>query len=507
MAGAPIRFGKYELLSRIAAGGMAEIFLARAASLKGFEKYLVIKRILPHKASDQDFVSMFLDEARLAATLDHPNIVQIYDVGAIDGEYFIAMEYLHGEDLLSLVRTGVQKGLGRPPLEIVITILDGTLGALHYAHERRSFDGKPLNIVHRDVTPGNIVITYDGAVKLVDFGIAKAATREVNQDTRAGALKGKIQYMSPEQCKGEGLDRRADLFAVGIILYELTTGKRLYHEKSDFETLKKIVEGPVPDPASVQPDYPPALRALVMKSLAKSPADRYATARDMQADLDAFAREHRMQTGTVALAQYCEKVFADKINAWRQAEAQGISLADRVAAGQGDGGYVGERRNTDGGVYTSVTRRRRWQRIAQAATLAALAGGSVAVVYKVAHRAPPPAPVVVVQQAPPVVAPPPVAPPPAPVAPPPVAPPPVEKRHHSAPAEPRGKATVTIAAEPWCEVLFDGKPFGQTPLVDVSVPSGSHTLTFLNSGANVHTEVKLHLTPGQAFKKKYTFPH
>src|SRR5579871_1298801 len=250
----PIRFGKYELLSRIAAGGMAEIFLARAASLKGFEKYLVIKRILPHKTRDPNFVSMFLDEARLAATLDHPNIVQIYDVGAIDGEYFIAMEYLHGEDLLALVRAGVQLGLGRPPLEIVITILDGTLGGLHYAHERRGFDGKPLNIVHRDVTPGNIVITYDGAVKLVDFGIAKAATREVNQDTRAGALKGKIQYMSPEQCKGEALDRRADLFALGIILFELTTGKRLYHEKSDFETLKKIVEGPVPDPVSVAPD-------------------------------------------------------------------------------------------------------------------------------------------------------------------------------------------------------------------------------------------------------------
>jgi tRNA A-37 threonylcarbamoyl transferase component Bud32 len=513
MAGEPIRFGKYELLSRIAAGGMAEIFLARAASIKGFEKYLVIKRILPHKTRDQNFVTMFLDEARVAATLDHPNIVQIYDVGAIDGEYFIAMEYLIGEDLLELVRAGIKGGFGKPPLEVVLTVLGGALAGLHYAHDRRNFDGQPLNIVHRDVTPGNIVITYDGAVKLVDFGIAKAATRDVNQDTRSGALKGKIQYMSPEQCKGENLDRRADLFAVGIILYELTTGKRLYHEKSDFETLKKIVEGPVPDPALVVPDYPPALREVVMKALAKSPDARYATARELQLDLDAFARGERLVTGQVALSQYCEKVFAEKLNAWRAAEAAGKSLADRVAAGQGDGGYVGERHSSTGGVpYATASRRHQMKRLAQIGTLVVLAAGGAAVVWKVASKTPPPPPVVVVNP-PPVTPPPvvvvtpqPVTPPP--VTPPPVTPPPIDNHHkHSSSTEPRGKASVTIAADPWCEVLIDGKPFGQTPLVDVSVTSGSHTLTFLNSGANVHQQEKIHLTPGQAFKKKYSFPH
>ena len=183
---------------------------------------MVIKRILPQLATKTDFVEMFLDEARIAATLQHPNVVQMYDVGVVDGNYFIAMEYLHGEDVRSLQRT-LHRQDKRLPLEHALNIVIGVASGLHYAHEKVGFDGKPLEIVHRDVTPQNVIVTYDGAVKLLDFGIAKASNRF--GETRFGTLKGKVPYMSPEQCRGEPLDRRSDIFSLGIMLYELTLGK------------------------------------------------------------------------------------------------------------------------------------------------------------------------------------------------------------------------------------------------------------------------------------------
>jgi len=223
--GKPIHLGKYELIKRIATGGMAEIYLARVSGLPGFEKIVVVKRILPQLATNQEFVQMFLDEARVAATLHHPNIVQMYDIGAVDGNYFISMEYLHGEDLRSIARAMRQKGQDRVPLEHALGIGVGIAAGLHYAHEKVGFDGKPLHIVHRDITPQNIFVTYDGGVKLVDFGIAKASNRA--SETRYGSLKGKIPYMSPEQCRSEPLDRRSDIFSLGILLYEQTTSVRL----------------------------------------------------------------------------------------------------------------------------------------------------------------------------------------------------------------------------------------------------------------------------------------
>src|SRR5438309_736152 len=340
MAINPVPFGKYELISRLAAGGMAEIFLARTKSIQGFEKYLVIKRILRTRTNDPEFVRMFLDEARVAATLDHPNIVQIYDVGHIENEYFIAMEYLRGHNLIEIVRGGAKLGYSKPPLEHVMSILSGVCAGLHYAHEKHDFQGRSLEIVHRDVTPQNVVVSFDGAVKIVDFGIAKAATREV--ETLAGTLKGKIGYMSPEQCRGLAVDRRSDLFAVGIILYELTTGKRLYHERSDFETLKKIIEGPVPSPRDILPFYPAALNTLVTRCLQKNADDRFQTARDLHADLDASSRDNPLLTGTVPLAQYMERIFADELAAQKNADGQGLVFASQMAASQTSASYLGE---------------------------------------------------------------------------------------------------------------------------------------------------------------------
>jgi tRNA A-37 threonylcarbamoyl transferase component Bud32 len=311
----------------LAAGGMAEIFLARVSGLSGFQKMVVIKRILPQLATKSDFVEMFLDEARIAATLQHPNVVQMYDVGVVDGNYFIAMEYLHGEDVRSIMKALFKRD-ERLPLEHALNVLIGVCSGLHYAHEKVGFDGKPLDIIHRDVTPQNIIVTYEGGVKLLDFGIAKASNRF--GETRFGTLKGKVPYMSPEQCRGEPLDRRSDIFSLGIMLYELTLGKRLYKGQSDFEVLKQIVEGDVILPSKIDPSYNPKLERIVMHGLEKERDKRYQTAREMQADLESLVREERLYVSPIALQQFMEHVFGHKIEAWHQAQKAGKSLGEHL---------------------------------------------------------------------------------------------------------------------------------------------------------------------------------
>ena len=281
------RFGKYEILRRIAVGGMAEIYLARALGIEGFEKLVVLKRILPQYADNEEFVQMFLDEARVAATLHHSNVVQVYDIGSVDGQYFLSMEFLHGQDGRQLMKACATRATPLPR-QNALAIAIGVCAGLHYAHER-IVDGRPLDLVHRDVSPQNVFVTYDGGIKLLDFGIARASSRLT--ETRGGTLKGKIAYMSPEQCGGYPLDRRSDIFAAAIMLWEMTTGRRLFTGSSDFEILRKVKEEDAPPPSSVVADYPPALEHIVMKGLARDRERRYATAEEMQVDLEDFARE------------------------------------------------------------------------------------------------------------------------------------------------------------------------------------------------------------------------
>jgi serine/threonine protein kinase len=526
----PVPFGKYELISRLAAGGMAEIFLARTKSIQGFEKYLVIKRILRSRTTDPEFVRMFLDEARVAATLDHPNIVQIYDVGHVDNEYFIAMEYLRGHNLIEIVRAGAKLGYSKPPLEHVISMLTSACGGLHYAHEKRDFQGRPLEIVHRDVTPQNVVVSFDGAVKIVDFGIAKAATREV--ETLAGTLKGKIGYMSPEQCRGLVVDRRSDVFAIGIILYELTTGKRLYHERSDFETLKKIIEGPVPSPRDILPFYPAALNGIVVRCLQKNPDERYQSARDLHADLDAFARDNQLVTGTVPLAQYMERVFADELAAQKTNDAAGLVFASQMGTGTSTPSYLGETSRRSSLLEVPLLKARRQHLMTRAlqgvaAILLVVAGGVF-----VWWRTRPPAsaslvPPSAAQPLPTPAAQPTIAPaaPLAPAAPPPTA---AAVPHPAAPPAPQqpsavaaapavppatrprsttkaGDSHITVASDPRCEILIDGMPYGATPVIDLAVPAGKHTLILLNSSAGIRETVKMSLSTGQLWTRSFSF--
>jgi serine/threonine-protein kinase len=333
MDGLPARFGKYTLIRKLATGGMAELFLAIQKSVAGFEKLIVIKRILPAMNNDKAFIEMLLHEARVAATLSHPNIVQTFDVGQVDGTYFIAMEHVHGEDLRSIVRQMKRKGVVEFPLEHALSIILGMCAGLAYAHEKRDLDGTALNIVHRDISPQNTVVTFSGDVKIVDFGIAKSDSKG-GEGTKSGKLKGKVPYMSPEQARGELLDSRSDIFAVGVMLFELTTGKRLFKGPSEYETLKLICERDYPLPSQVRPGYPPELEAIVMRALAKDPAQRFQTARAMQGALEEFVRRERIAVSTIALSHFMHGLFEEKLASQKEALLQGKQLADIIESQQ-----------------------------------------------------------------------------------------------------------------------------------------------------------------------------
>jgi serine/threonine protein kinase len=302
--------GRYEIIERIAVGGMAEVYLGRVRGTAGFDKLVAIKRILPFVADDSAFVEMFLGEARLAATLRHPNLADVFDVGIDADSYFFAMEFIHGQDLRD-VRLEAQAQSRSMPLEIALAITSGIASALAYAHAKIGPTG-PLNLVHRDVSPSNILVSYDGAVKLVDFGIARAETYTSATVTRTGQLKGKIPYMSPEQCRAKQLDGRADLFSLGIVLYELTTGERPFDGKGDFDTLERIVHGTMRLPSEVVAGYPRALENIVLRMLANKRSLRYQTAEELLHDLEAVTSEHGWFASAFMVGKYMRELFGDE---------------------------------------------------------------------------------------------------------------------------------------------------------------------------------------------------
>jgi serine/threonine protein kinase len=301
-------FGKYRLIASLGHGGMADVFLAVAQGPVGFNKLQVIKRLRPNLAEEPEFLAMFLDEARLAARLNHPNIVQTNEVGEVAGQYFIAMEYLDGQPLHRIIHRGAKGGALTRAMGL--KILADTLAGLHAAHELCDYDGSPLSVVHRDASPHNVFVTYEGQTKVVDFGIAKAATRSA--DTRTGVLKGKIGYMAPEQARCEQVDRRADVFSIGVILWEMLANTRMWKGMSDVEILDHLMHARIPDIAAVRDDLSPELVEIVRRSLAPNAADRYATAADFRRDLqDELAREGS-RVGEQEIGQLVSTLFTDK---------------------------------------------------------------------------------------------------------------------------------------------------------------------------------------------------
>jgi serine/threonine protein kinase len=308
--------GRYRVVNEIGVGGMASVHLARMDGPGGFQKWVAIKRIHPHLIAEEAIVRMFLDEARVAARISHPNVATVFDLGKDRDTYWIAMEYLHGEPLREVVRKSGDAGVPTPP-EIACRLIADAAEGLHAAHELVGKNGESLNLIHRDVTPHNLFVTYDGTTKVVDFGIAKFSPRM--SSTRAGTLKGKLAYMSPEQVRGEPIDRRADIFALGVVLWELTTGQRLFRTGNDLRTLKRVEECAILRPSSIVRGYPIDLEKIVLRALARDRAERFVNARELSRTLQSILIRRGLFIGSDEVAAYMRALFKDRISQ-REAE-------------------------------------------------------------------------------------------------------------------------------------------------------------------------------------------
>ena len=273
----PVRLGDYELLERIGIGGMAEVYKARRVGEAGFEQVLAVKRILPHLAADEEFVKMFIDEAKIAVQLSHPNIAAVHDLGRMNGACFLVLDYVHGRDLRQLWERE-REWRAPPHAGIACHVIARALEGLSHAHKATDAMGEPLDLIHRDVTPQNILVSFEGDVKIVDFGLAKAQGRA--HATQAGVVKGKLAYLAPEQVRGKPLDPRVDVYAAGIVLWELLTGRRLFYSDTDLDTLRKVHAGDVEPPSRLNSVVPPQLDQVVLTALAKDADRRFHSAQE-----------------------------------------------------------------------------------------------------------------------------------------------------------------------------------------------------------------------------------
>ncbi len=358
------RLDAYTIVRRFAVGGMAEVYLASLRGTAGFEKVFALKRIRPVLASDVEFVDMFLREASIAALLDHPNIARVIDVGQVGVEYYFVMEFVHGESLRVILREASQRG--GIPLDCALSLVHGVARGLHHAHEAARPSGESLLLVHRDVSPSNVLVSFQGDVKVVDFGIAKALAETCQ--TRASVFKGKIGYMSPEQCRGQRVDRRSDVFGLGILLYEATTCRRLFSAESQFAVMNMIVRGEFVRPSDVVPGYPADLEEVVMRALAVDPALRHPTALALQADLEAVAGRLGSPLSPRALEDMMRSFFGTRpLPSAELPESVEVTAREPSRAGWSATSHA------------VVPRPRRWGRaIATATALAAGLGAAVA---------------------------------------------------------------------------------------------------------------------------------
>jgi serine/threonine-protein kinase len=323
------RIDRYELIGEIASGGMATVFLARLTGLGGFQRFVALKRLHPHLQAEKDFVRMFLDEARLAAGIHHPNVVPILEVGAGSVGYYLVMEYIEGETLARLLARAASAGT-KLPVAISLRIGIDMLRGLHAAHELKDETGAPTNLVHRDVSPQNVLVGSDGVSRITDFGVARAASRL--GDTRAGQLKGKIAYMAPEQASGvEELDRRADIFASGIVLWEALAQRRLFKAQNEAATLSRVMNEPVPNLSAIAADVPDAITKVISRSLERLPERRFPTCAEFADTLEDTATRFRLVASSRDLSNYVADVMGDEIA--QQREAVRAWLAQSEASG------------------------------------------------------------------------------------------------------------------------------------------------------------------------------
>ena len=311
------KLGNYELLLRVGRGGMAAVWVARErGQVSKDDRLVAVKVMLTELADENEFIKMFLDEVRLVRSIRHPNVVDVYDVGEHDGMMWMAMEWVEGESLHTVIaEAGKRRAI---PPELAVRIIADAAAGVHAAHELRDLDGSLRGVVHRDISPHNILIGTNGIVKLVDFGVAKAVGR-ISEATRAGQLKGKFGYMSPEQALGKGVDRRSDIFSLGIVLFELTTSRRLFRGEHDIETLRLVISGAIPKPTLIDAKYPPELERIVLKALERNVSARYQTAAEFEHDLRAYLKSERLIVPQSGVAAILKRVLGDRIEQRRKA--------------------------------------------------------------------------------------------------------------------------------------------------------------------------------------------
>jgi serine/threonine-protein kinase len=319
----PELFGPYEVYERVGVGGMATVHRAKKQGIEGFERVVALKRMLSHLADDETFIKSFVREARLASQLQHGNIIHIHDLGRVDRVYYIAMEYVRGHDLRKILKQSAY-ATGPVPLAMMLMLARQLCDALDYAHGLADENGEPLGLVHRDVSPSNILIAADGHLKIIDFGIAKATSSSLR--TLSGRVKGKFAYMAPEAIQGKQLDRRTDIFAVGTVAHEMLTARPLFATKNQFDTIRKITQEQVKPPSYYNPECPPDLDEIIMTALAKSPDERWQSAGAMHRALDHVARKHGLQTTNREIAEWMEWAFQQPLQA-RRVEPQRIEVA------------------------------------------------------------------------------------------------------------------------------------------------------------------------------------
>ena len=494
------RFAKYLLVGEIAQGGMGEVFVAVQQGLEGFSKIVVVKRVLRHLTSDSEFTRMFIDEARLAARLEHSNIVKTYEFGEHEGQYYTVMEFLAGEDLGKvLYNLSLRAEMMALPLAIHIT--SQLCNGLHFAHELTDHAGHPLHLVHRDVNPANLVITYTGEIKIIDFGVAKVDKAAIK--TATGMLKGKFAYMSPEYIQAQALDRRADVFSAGIVLWEALTGRQLFARATTAATMYAVIDDPIPMPSKYRPDVPPQLDAIVARALARDPAHRFATADEMRSALDDLAAL-LPKVDARAIGRTMEDLFGTIRAQAMCSIAQSRSLAHNISLVMKRPAMMPVSESPVAWLPTiaTPTARRRRSRLVIGAAVAGvlgLAGISALAIRSDADRQPPgsaqPAPAASVPAAPPAVAAEPtsmLAAPPSPIAspstaPPPVAPPSTEPPPAAPPSTAPAVAppavtdrpergTLTVTTRAGAVVYLDGGVIDHGSFADRATATGNHKL-------------------------------
>ena len=486
-----IAFGRYRLLQELGSGGMAVVWRAVIDGPEGFAREVVIKRVLPELSRSEEFVRMMVSEARLSARLRHPGIVQVHELGQVDGEYFLAMEYVDGRDLVTIAERCHDEE--RPlPVGLACFIAREVAAALAYAHELADDEGRPLCIVHRDVSPSNVMISSAGSVKLLDFGIAKAADHFRRERTQTGVLKGKLSYLSPEQAEGEDLDARSDLFALGIVLHECLTNRRLFAGGDELKTLRLVREAKVAPPSASRSEVPPELDAVVMKMLAKRREDRYASGHEIVAALAPLV--HRFEGSAARLRTFTRELTGQGSGGPRAAiattmreQTTGSSSSGEMAPRDDEpedaeeGGEDVDGEADEGGDDDGEGRGQSPWAMAVMGAVAAIGLGVVVSNFRGVYGsgAPAAAPVAV---APVAVAPVAVAP---------VAAPPAAAAPTSVPA-PAAPSTVRlqVASSPGASVSLDGRLVGQVPLdLVIARDALPHRLEIAHAGAETITRM------------------